>query len=113
MLTALAEAAVAHTVASSSTISRAAEAATATEPFGALLQYGVLGLVVVGFITGWIVPGYQAKQVVADNQRLTALIEGKLLPMIETNAAALERATGVMEKATSALEQKLTSGGQG
>lgn len=75
----------------------ASEAPTPANPVEYLLQYGPLGLVVIGFLTGWIVPGYHAKSLEAENRRLTALFEGKMLPMIETYAATLDRATSVME----------------
>lgn len=82
----------------------AADAATG-DPWALLLQYGVLGVVVVGFITGWIVPGPQAKQLLEENRRLQALIENKLLPMSETYAATLEKSAIVMEKCTTVLDQ--------
>ena len=92
----------AHLVAGAHSWTKATEAATSGgwEPF---LQYGVLGLVVVGFITGWIVPGYQAKQLLAENARLTRLIEDKVLPMAETNAVTLDRAATALERAAEAI----------
>jgi len=81
------------------------EAPVAGNPVEYLLQYGPLGLVVIGFLTGWIVPGYHAKSLEAENRRLTALFEGKLLPMIETNGATLDRANSAMEKSAAALER--------
>lgn len=76
---------------------------TTTTPFDLFLQYGVLGLVVIGFITGWIVPGYHQKQLLADNQRLTALVEGKLFPMLETTGTTLTQAARAMEQQTAAF----------
>jgi hypothetical protein len=89
---------------------RMAEAASAAaDPLSSLIQYGVLGIVVIGFITGWIVPGPQAKQLIEENKRLTALIENKLLPMSEQYAVALDRSAVVMDKATTALEKAIES----
>jgi hypothetical protein len=82
-----------------------APAPASTNPVEYLLQYGPLGLMVLGFLTGWIVPGYHAKSLEAENRRLTALFEGKLLPMIETTVVALDKATSAMEKSAAALER--------
>lgn len=84
---------------------RFAEAASAVDPLTPLLQYGVLGLVVLGFATGWIVPGPTAKAYAAENARLSALIEGKLLPMSEQYAATMERAAIALEKSSEALDR--------
>lgn len=83
-----------------------AEAATAATDIGSFLQYGVLGLVVVGFITGWIAPGYQAKALAAENARLLALFENKLFPLIESSADALGRSAVAMEKSADALNKR-------
>lgn len=106
MLTAALGAAGAHVIVAIAPLQRLTEAATSVDPIAPFLQYGVLGLVVVGFATGWIVPGPQAKALAAENARLSALIEGKLLPMTETYAAALERAAIAMEKTTEALDRR-------
>lgn len=78
--------------------------ANSSDPLTNLIQYGVLGMVVLGFITGWIVPGPQAKQLIEENKRLNTLIETRFLPMSEQYAATLERSAIVMDKATDALE---------
>jgi cytochrome b len=75
-------------------------------PLGSLLQYGVLGLVVVGFITGWIVPGPQAKALAAENARLSALIEGRLFPMLEQHASTMERAAIALENSAAAMNRQ-------
>lgn len=80
------------------------EGSTGTDPVAILLNYGPLGMVVLGFILGWIVPGPTAKQLVEENRRLNALIETVLLPMIEKDGATLERVAGAMEKNTAALD---------
>lgn len=96
-----------HLIVSSQSFQRLAEASSVSgDSMAPFLQYGVLGLVVVGFATGWIVPGPQAKALAAENTRLSALIENKLLPMIETSSAALERAAIAMEKCTDALDRR-------
>lgn len=79
---------------------------TAIDPVANLIQYGVLGIVVIGFIFGWIVPGPTAKQLISENTRLNDMIEAKLLPMIERSAAALERSAIVMDKATTAMDMQ-------
>lgn len=84
----------------------AAIAADSATDVGQFLQYGVLGLVVVGFITGWIVPGYQAKNMAAENARLLGLFENKLFPLIESSAEALGRASVAMEKSADALNKR-------
>lgn len=88
-------------------INAVTETTAATNPADVFLQYGVLGLIVIGFLTGQIVPGIQAKQLLADNQRLTALVEGKLFPMMESTNSTMERTAGAMEKATTAFEHGL------
>lgn len=75
-----------------------------SDPLTTLIQYGVLGMVVLGFITGWIVPGPQAKQLIEENKRLNVLVENKLLPMSEQYAKSMERSSIVIENATNALE---------
>jgi hypothetical protein len=77
-----------------------------TDFIGNLLQYGVLGLVVVGFITGWIIPGHQAKALAAENTRLSGLIEGKLFPMLEQYATTMEKAAMALEKAAEAMDRQ-------
>lgn len=112
MLTALSEQAlssfqtgVAHAIAMSQAVQKVVEA-TSVDPLGPLLQYGVLGLVVVAFITGWIVPGPQAKALAAENLRLSQLIEGKLFPMFEQYAKTMERAAAALEKASDAMDRQ-------
>lgn len=90
-----------------------ADAAATIDPIANLIQYGVLGIVVIGFITGWIVPGPTAKQLIAENKRLNDMIEAKLLPLIEKSAAALERSAITMDKATSALDARREEAARG
>lgn len=96
---------VAHAIAASQAVQKLAEAAS-IDPVGPLLQYGVLGLVVVGFITGWIVPGTQAKALAAENLRLSQLIEGKLFPMFEQYATTMDRAATALEKSAEAMNRQ-------
>jgi hypothetical protein len=86
-------------------LATASEATGSNDPFQLLLQYGVLGLVVIGFATGWIVPGVQAKALDAENKRLTAVIEGKLFPMLESYGASQDKANTALTKATDAMEK--------
>lgn len=85
---------------------RLAEASSAAAPVSDLLQYGVLGLVVIGFATGWIVPGPQAKALAAENTRLSTLIEGKLFPMLEQYATTMERAAIALERTSEAMDRQ-------
>lgn len=88
-------------------VTRAAETASASgDSISNFLQYGVLGLVVIGFITGWIVPGPQAKALAAENARLSALIEGKLFPMFEQYTGTMERAAMALEKSADAMDRQ-------
>lgn len=84
------------------------DAAGTAEPIASLLQYGVLGLVVVGFITGWIVPGPTAKALAVENARLSALIEGKLFPMLEQYAANQEKSASALERSAEAMDRVAT-----
>lgn len=76
-------------------------------PLDSLVQYGPLGLMVLGFITGWIVPGPMARRLEAENARLTRLIEDKLLPMTETYGSTLQR-TAEANDATATAMVRLT-----
>lgn len=82
-----------------------ADATGTAEPLANLLQYGVLGLVVIGFITGWIVPGPTAKALAAENARLSTLIEGKLFPMLEQYAANQEKSASALERSAEAMDR--------
>lgn len=67
---------------------------------GALVQYtsyGVLGLTVVGFLTGKLVPGWLYKKSEEENERLRKLIDDKVYPLIEANTRINEKATEVMK----------------
>lgn len=97
--------AVAHVVATPS-LTRLVEAASDVDPISGLLQYGVLGLVVLGFATGWIVPGPSAKALAAENARLSAVIEGRLFPMFEQYATTMERAASALEKSAEAMDRQ-------
>jgi hypothetical protein len=81
-----------------------AESTGSTGSVGDFVQYGVLGLVVIGFLTGWIVPGPTAKQLLSENQRLSALVE-KVIPVAVTYAATMEKSNAALEKAAEAIER--------
>lgn len=81
----------------------AASDPTSTNPnaqlSGALVQYtsyGVLGLTVLGFLTGKLVPGWLYKRSEAENERLRRLIDDKVYPLVENNTRVTERAIEVM-----------------
>lgn len=105
MLTDVVNLTVAHLIASPPLV-RAVEAVSTSDPVEGLLQYGVLGLVVIGFATGWIVPGPQAKALAAENARLSAVIEGRLFPMFEQYATTMERAASALEKSAEAMDRQ-------
>lgn len=69
-----------------------------SDPFTSLTQYGPLGLMVLGFLTGWIVPGPTAKAQAAEITRLQTLFEGEVLPMAKTYAETMAQVTTVLEK---------------
>lgn len=60
------------------------------------LSYGPLGLMVIGFLTGQLVPGRTYKRTEDENDRLRRLIEDKLLPLVEQNTAVTAEAIKVM-----------------
>jgi hypothetical protein len=58
----------------------------------AWLQGGILGLVVVGFLTGKIRRGADYDQVQAENARLRAVMEDRVLPALIRSNEVLGRA---------------------
>lgn len=81
-----------------------AEGSSTTDPLSILLNYGTLGIVVLGFITGWIVPGPTAKQLAEENKRLNLLITETLLPLIEKTTSSIERSTQSSSKVTEVID---------
>lgn len=73
------------------------------DPFASLTQYGPLGLMVLGFLTGWIVPGPTAKAQAAEITRLQTLFENEVLPMAKTYAETMAEVTKVLDKVLDAL----------
>lgn len=102
----LLELVAAHLLVANPSTMRLGEAAVASDPVSNFLQYGVLGLVVIGFATGWIVPGPQAKALAAENARLTGLIEEKIFPMLGQYAATMERAAVALERSAEAMDRQ-------
>lgn len=94
-----------HVVVASQQLQRVAEATGGTDPIAGFLQYGVLGLVVVGFATGWLVSGSQMKAVQTENLRLQGVIEERLYPMIEKHAVTMDRVVSALDKTNEALER--------
>lgn len=74
-----------------------------SDPFTSLTQYGPLGLMVLGFLTGWIVPGPTAKAQAAEIVRLQTLFEHEVLPMAKTYAETMAETTKVLEKVLDVL----------
>ena len=88
------------------------ESASQVDPWLSLTQYGPLGLMVLGFVTGWIVPGPQAKAQALEIARLQALFEDQVLPMASEYARTMAEATRVLEKAIGAIEAAQKGGGR-
>ncbi len=68
------------------------------DPTGGLLSYGVLGIIVVAFVTGLLVPGYLYKRLDAENERLRKLVEERVFPALEAGTAATREATEVLRE---------------
>lgn len=78
--------------------------AVSTDPVTTLLQYGPLGIIVIGFATGWVAPGTQVKQLLAENTRLNLLITGTLLPLMEKVTLVMEQSTSATKSQTEVVE---------
>jgi len=84
----------------------------ATDPSSAInfAQYGVLGLIVLGFIFGKIAPGYlldRAEQRIAEKD---AIIEKMRLAMEDKTVPALIRSTEALAEATDILSRRRPPG---
>lgn len=77
----------------------------ASDPSSAIsfAQYGVLGLVVLGFIFGKIAPGYLLDRAEAKIAEKDALIEKMRMAMEEKTVPALIRCTEALIEATDVL----------
>jgi hypothetical protein len=60
------------------------------------LTYGPLGLIVIGFVTGQIVTGKQAKRLEDENDRMRKLLEEKVIPLVQENTRVTEEAIRVL-----------------
>lgn len=76
-----------------------------SDPFSLLLGFGPLGLMVLGFITGWIVPGSTHKKAEAEVARLQRLFDDQVFPMAQTYASTMATATQVMHDVTDELRR--------
>jgi hypothetical protein len=77
----------------------AAEGSSNDQLSGALINYtsyGVLGLTVLGFLTGKLVPGWLYSRSEKENERLRLLIDGKIYPLVENSTRVTEKAIEVM-----------------
>lgn len=63
-----------------------------------LLTYGPLGVMVVGFMFGYIIPGPTHKRVVDENDRLRTLIDDKVWPTINDATSALRESTDTVRE---------------
>jgi len=75
------------------------------DPWLSLTQYGPLGLMVLGFITGWIVPGPAVKAKDAEIRRLQSLFEDQVVPMTQTYATTMAQTTEVLKEITPVLSR--------
>lgn len=69
-------------------------------PVGAdrLIQFGVLGIMVVLFLTGWIVTGSQYKRVLAENEAMKQLLVTDVIPLLEKTGKRLEDNTDIIKR---------------
>lgn len=79
--------------------------AVASTPESILLGYGPLGLVVLGFITGWIVPGHQLKKRDEEVARMQKLFDDQVFPMVQTYATTMAQATQVIHDFTDEMRR--------
>jgi hypothetical protein len=79
---------------------------TPSDPVSMFAQYGPLGLMVLGFLTGWIVPGPVAKQKDVEIGRLQALFENEVLPMAKTYAETMAETSRVLDRTLSELARR-------
>lgn len=78
-------------------------------------EFGALGLMVVSFLMGWVVPGKthlreveRGDRLEEENKRLRDATEERVLPLVERSIAALEQSnTHLLEDAKSELERML------
>lgn len=80
----------------------------ASDPSNAInfAQYGVLGLIVLGFIFGRIAPGYLLDRAEAKIAEKDALIEKMRMAMEDKIVPALIRSTEALAEATDVLAQR-------
>lgn len=75
-----------------------AQAGGGVDPLSAFATYGPLGLMVVGFLSGAIVPGTMYRKAEAENERLRKLIEDRVLPLVENSSRVTEAAMDVLRE---------------
>jgi len=63
-----------------------------------LVNFGVLGVMVLLFIGGWIVTGAQYRRIEARNEALNEYIVNTLVPLIESTTHAIQANTEVMQR---------------
>lgn len=86
-----------------SVLALAADAAPGLDIGTGLLVYGPLGIMVAGFMFGYIVPGPTHKRIVEENDRLRNLIDEKVWPTINDATAAMKDSTDVVREALRVL----------
>jgi len=74
-------------------------------PVDVFAQYGILGALVIGFLTGWISPGYLLKREQTENDRLRKLIEERVIPAVEDSSKALKASGESVDKALTVLHE--------
>lgn len=73
------------------------------DPLNGWASYGVLGLLVLALLIGYLVPGYIYKRVEEENSRLRELVDTKVYPLIETATATQRESMKVMKDMADAL----------
>ena len=63
-----------------------------------LLNFGALGVIVLLFITGFIVTGRQYRKLEAKNDELQEFVIDRVLPLMERTTRALENNTEVIQR---------------
>lgn len=84
----------------------AVQADSSVTDVGQFLQYGILGLLVVAMLTGWLVPGYLYKQERTENDRLKRVIEERLVGTAAEYAEAMHASSAALDRAIDVIASR-------
>jgi len=73
------------------------------DPFGIILDYGLIGAILILFLIGWIVPKKTVDQKDAEILRLQHLFTDEVIPMVKTYTETMTKVTSNLEESTEAL----------